>query len=110
VEISESILSTLVWEFLAKGLDEVIKLGADPLLEEAVNQGYLSSRNYTVFICNGKPSFVVLKCPNCGESDLESIGAWIHERCGSISYEQGKCPSCGKVNESEMVYVGPVYR
>ncbi len=100
----------LIWEFLVQDTDEVIRLERDSSLDNLVKDRYAKREEITTLTCNGKPAYAVLRCPKCGGSDLESMGAWIHVRCGSISYKEGVCPKCGIVDPSEMVYIGPVYR
>ncbi len=98
----------LIWEFLANNTDEIIKL--DPSLDDLVGDGYARREEITTLVCDGRPTYTILKCPKCGGSNLEPMGAWIHAKCGSVSYKESMCPKCGAVNPSEMIYIGPVYR
>ncbi len=102
--------NVLIWEFLARNRNEVIKLNREPSLDALVEDDYVEREEITTFVCNGEPAQVMLKCPSCGGSNLEPLGAWIHTKCGSVSYEEGTCPRCGHVPPEDMVYIGPVYR
>ncbi len=100
----------LIWEFLAYNREEVMKLDREMSLDALVENGYIEREEVTTLTCNGKPTNVMLRCPNCGESNLEPLGAWIHTKCGSVSYKEGTCPRCGDVLPDDMVYIGPIYR
>lgn len=109
VGLSGPSFTSLLWEFLREEKESVIGV-EDPLLEEAVDMGYLVAEEITTFTCGKKPIYLILKCPKCGKSSLDTLGAWIHTRCGTVSYNYETCPNCGKVSTDEMVEIGPVYR
>ncbi len=106
-DLSGEELISLIWSFFSR---EILISGGDPVLDRVAMKGFLSSGRLTTFSCGGRPVYPILRCPSCGASDLETMGAWIHRRCGSVTYEEGSCPRCGRVPEGELVPIGPVYR
>jgi len=110
VGLSGPSFTSLLWEFLREGKESVVRVKEDPLLEEAAYMGYLVTEEATTFVCGERPTYLILKCPKCGKSSLETIGAWIHVGCGAVSYAYRTCPNCGEVGMDEMVEIGPVYR
>lgn len=105
-ELSGEELVSLAWNFLK----EEVKISVgDTNLDGAARKGYLSHEEITTFACDG-PAYAILRCPSCGASELTQMDAWLHASCGSVTYEEGRCPKCGPVGRKELISIGPVYK